>query len=111
MECNVGGRVYEDWGNKTGGEWGRLIIFQPDEKLVWTGNHFGGGGKNWGNFFVTIQVKDHADGVMIEFEDSGFGMLDAGMRASLESGWQELYGTHLKNYLERKAENKPKRKK
>jgi len=106
MECQVGGRVYEDWGKKAGGEWGRLIVFQPCEKLVWVGNHFGNKGKNWGNFFVTIQLKESNDGVVLEFEDSGFGMLDEGMPASLESGWQELYGTHLKNYIEAKASKK-----
>lgn len=102
MEPHVGGRVFEDWGNGAGGEWGRLIVFQPHEKLIWAGNHFGGSGKNWGNFFVTIQLKDHGKGVMLEFEDSGFGMLDAGMKSSLESGWKELYGTHLKDYVEKK---------
>jgi len=106
MECHVGGRIYEDWGSKTGGEWGRVIVFQPHEKLVWAGNHFGKNGRNWGNFFVTIKLKDHHDGVMIEFEDSGFGMLDAGMSASLESGWKELYGTHFKAYVEEKAGKK-----
>jgi DNA-binding transcriptional ArsR family regulator/uncharacterized protein YndB with AHSA1/START domain len=109
MECKVGGRVYEDWGKKTGGEWGRLIVYQPNEKIIWAGTHFGGGAKNWGNFFVTIQLEEQGEGTVLKFEDSGFGMLDEGMRGSLESGWKELYGQHLKEYLELRVTKKKKK--
>lgn len=100
METEVGGRVYEDYGSGEGAEWGKLIVFQPHDKLVWTGSHFGGNGKNWGQFYVTILLEEQGNATVLKFEDSGFGMLDEALPSSLEAGWKELYGTHLKNYLE-----------
>lgn len=109
MECKVGGRIYEDWGRKSGGEWGRLIAFQPEERLVWAGHHFGSNGKNWGNFFVTILLKDNHSTTVLEFEDTGFGLIDQAMPASLESGWKELLGQHFKTYVEAKAARRKKK--
>jgi uncharacterized protein YndB with AHSA1/START domain len=103
MEPKVGGRIYEDEGDGAGAEWGRIIVFQPDQKLVWTGDHFGSFGNNWGRFYLTLQLVKNHQGTTIEIEDSGYGMLDPGTPASLKAGWQELYGQHLKQYVEKKT--------
>jgi uncharacterized protein YndB with AHSA1/START domain len=100
MECEVGGRVYEDQGGSDGAEWGRLVVFQTNEKLVWTGTHFGKAGKNWGHFFVSIVLEATEDGTLLKFVDTGYGLLDEKMPGTLEEGWKELYSMHLKHYVE-----------
>lgn len=103
VEPEVGGRVFEDAGKGRGAEWARIIAYQPNEKLIWTGNHFGSAGKNFGHFFLTLLLKANDTGTTLSVEDSGYGMLHETISESLESGWRELFCQHLKEYVERRG--------
>lgn len=103
VEPMVGGRVFEDAGKGRGAEWARIIAYQPSEKLVWTGSHFGSAGKNFGQFFLTLLFKENNKCTTMSVEDAGYGMLHEDITSSLESGWRELFCQHLKAYVERKG--------
>jgi hypothetical protein len=100
IENHVSGRVYEDWGNGAGAEWGRVIVYQPPDKLVWAGNVFGSGGNDWGRYFLTITLKRDHHKTLLTLNDAGYGMFSKNMGNNLETGWRELFGKHFKKYAE-----------
>ncbi len=100
VEPRVGGRVYEDWGEGAGGLWATVVLFQPDEKMQWSGDifpDFGGVGRYFATFTLVADKKH----TVLHFHDGGYGMLKPGHADSLRSGWQELFGDHLRKFAER----------
>ena len=99
IEPHVGGRVYEDRGDGMGGLWATVVLFQPEEKLQWSGDIFPDFG-GIGRYFATFTLVEKGKQTILHFHDGGFGILKAGHEDSLRSGWQELFGEHLRKYAE-----------
>jgi uncharacterized protein YndB with AHSA1/START domain len=100
LEPRVGGSVYEDWGNGAGAEWGRIVVFQPPERLAWAGNHFSPSGSDWGRYFLNLLLREEEGRTVLTVQDSAFGLLSDATGLSTEAGWRELFGEHFKKYVE-----------
>lgn len=99
IENKLGGLVFEDSGKKAGAVWGTVIGWFPPEKIMFAFEMYPG----WsgpGRSLVSITLSEADDGTRLVLEDSGVCPHADKAAASLQSGWEELLGKYLKDYLE-----------
>ncbi len=102
IEPQVGGRMYEDYGNNEGLLWAQVIVLESPKNLELKGHltpQFGGPALNFLKLTLT-----HQDGITsLELTDTVMGEVDQGNVSSLESGWKMLFAEAFKAYTEKTA--------
>ena len=101
METRVGGRIYEDQGNDNGVLWGIILQFDAPKRLQFKGTLFPDYGGP-GDYHISIKVESTDDGCKLVVDDALHGFVTDELAESLESGWKELFGEHLKKRAEEK---------
>jgi len=99
IEPKLGGMMFEDWGAGAGQVWGQVMGLRPGEYLQVMGDSsrdWGGPSRN----IMTWRLSEAAGKTKLRFENSIFGKVDDATAASLDQGWQQLFGECLKPYVE-----------
>jgi uncharacterized protein YndB with AHSA1/START domain len=101
LEPQVGGRVFEDWGDGEGALFGTLTAFEQNRMLQWAGDmsaDFGGPARS----VTTFRLKKGAENgtTLLSFRDTPFGLLSDVAMKRLEHGWRWLHNECLKPYVE-----------
>lgn len=100
LECHVGGRVYEDWGDGEGALFGTVVVFQENSFLQWAGDmsaEYGGPARS----VTSFRLKPGPEGrTILSFRDTPFGLLREDAIEGLEQGWRWLLSDCLKPFLE-----------
>jgi DNA-binding transcriptional ArsR family regulator len=101
LEPQVGGRVFEDWGDGEGALFGTITALEENRTLQWAGDmsaEFGGPARSVTTFRLTQGAKGHT--TVLSFRDTPFGLLSDMAMKGLEHGWTWLLRDCLKPYLE-----------
>jgi len=99
LEPFLGGRVYEDWGDTAGVLWGTVVVWVPGQRMTWACEMY----PDWsgpGRSFVTFTLEDRGPHTLVKVEDHGICINAHQAGTSLNSGWNELIGTHFRNFIE-----------
>jgi len=99
VEPFPGGRVFEDWGNNEGLMWYRVISAKAGEHLRLSGDIFpdyGGPAR----LNTTFRLEETDGKTIVRFSEQVYGRLGGNLVNSLDDGWNELIGKHLKGYVE-----------
>lgn len=99
MEPKVGGRIYEDQGNDNGVLWGIVLQFDAPRRLQFKGSLFPDYGGP-GDYHLSIKVEPTDEGCRLLVDDALCGYITDENAESLETGWKELFGEHLKKAAE-----------
>ena len=100
MEPQVGGRVFEDWGNGAGVLWFTVMAIDPGKSVDLVGHltpAFGGPATS----MVRFAIDEAPEGVLVRVSDSTMGKESPGCEASKQDGWFQLIGKGLKSYVEK----------
>lgn len=94
MENKVGGAIYEEWVDGERRPWGKVLVFEPHDRLVFTW-HTGAGEER----ATEVEVNFIVDGdiTRVELEHRGwevFGEDAAGQREAYNGGWVEVLGRY-----------------
>jgi len=100
FEARVGGRVFEDGGNGTGGIWYTVGFFEPHHSM----HLYGHLAPPWGGpatSLVHITLKKSGnEGTLFRLSDSVFGKLDDKSATVIHKGWRDLIEEGLKKFVE-----------
>lgn len=99
IEPQLGGRMFEDWGDGNGQVWGRVEGVRAPEYLQIVGDS----SREWGGPSRNIMTwrLSHAGGTTtLRLEHSIFGRISKETETSLTEGWELLFGRCLKGYAE-----------
>ena len=99
IEPHLGGRVYEDWGDEGGYLFGTVVVWAPGQRMTWACEIY----PDWsgpGRSYVTFSLEDVEGGTLLRVTDSGYCVNAVQAANGLGKGWQELIGTHFRNYIE-----------
>lgn len=99
IEPELGGRMFESWGDGQGLIWGTVIGLDRERFLQIVGDQssaWGGPSRN----FQTYRLEDDGDGTLLRFENAIFGVVSEATRKSLDEGWRFLFEQALKPYCE-----------
>ena len=91
--------MFEDWGDGAGQIWGHVTGLRAPTFLQITGDST----KDWGGparGFMTWRLEPDGSGTRLRMEQEQFGSVTERGRASLESGWKQLFGECLKKFVE-----------
>jgi uncharacterized protein YndB with AHSA1/START domain len=101
MECELGGKVYEDWGNGHGATWGTVVVWHPYERLILALELFPGFGGP-GRSYLTYELKANETSTIVRMSDSGLCANAKKQGESLQTGWTDLL-TRCKTYVEKSS--------
>ena len=99
LEPKVGGRLYEDGGDGTGGLWYTVQWLVPNKTLKLLGHlypEFGGPATS----LLSIDLEKSGDTTLLKLEDSLYGVLSENAEASIEGGWKTLFDDGLRKHVE-----------
>ncbi len=99
LEPQVGGRVFEDWGDGEGSLWGTVATVRVGELLQWTADlpaDYGGPARN----MTTFRLNDDGEGTRLQFRDTLFGELSEEFGEQLTQGWGFLLRQCLQPWAE-----------
>ena len=102
LEPKVGGRVFEDKGDGTGGIWWHVHAIETNEYLVLTGHIWPGMGGP-ATTIAKLSLEDRGNQTILRIHDCLFGRLTDERVAKVKEGWMHLFGQGLKPYAEEKA--------
>jgi len=103
LEPHVGGRMFEDWGDGQGLEWGQVVCIKKNETLQFTGDLFPDyGGPS--RAYSTYKLEDDGKGTRLRYQESRFGRISEPGHASMERGWSYLLEGCLKSCAEGREE-------
>ncbi len=98
IETYVGGKVYEDYGEGDGLEWGQVIKADFLHSLIIQGfliREFGGPAMTYETY--TFSAVDSGTEVKYTLDPVGNGLSDKTLQ-QLKGSWEQLLGVHFKNY-------------
>jgi uncharacterized protein YndB with AHSA1/START domain len=101
IEPEVGGRVFEDWGDGEGGLFGVVTVFEANRMLQWAGDmsaDFGGPARSVTTF--RLSPTRHGKSTTLAFRDTPYGLLSDGAVQGLQEGWSFLLNACFKPFLE-----------
>jgi DNA-binding transcriptional ArsR family regulator/uncharacterized protein YndB with AHSA1/START domain len=101
LEPELGGRMYEDWGDGAGAIWYLVTEIDPPRTLGLSGHMpaaFGGPATS----LVRIALQSDGDGTLFQLTDSEFRKVTDKTHASLADGWRQLFN-ELKAWVETAA--------
>ncbi|HVS17460.1 MAG TPA: SRPBCC domain-containing protein [Planctomycetota bacterium] len=99
IEAELGGRMFEDWGDGQGLVWGVVVALDHGRTLQVVGDTspaWGGPSRHW----FTWKLEDAGSGTRLRFENAIWGRVSEATRASLEEGWRYLFEHGLKRWCE-----------
>ncbi len=96
IEPHLGGKVYEDWGDGNGVVWYQVFAINPGVSLDLTGCLAVPYGPAIS--LLHIELAPTPSGTRLKVSDSTIG--DAHDSVSKTEGWQQIFGTGLKAYVE-----------
>jgi uncharacterized protein YndB with AHSA1/START domain len=99
VEPRVGGRMYEDQGGGNGVLWGTIIQYDYPRRLQIKGALFPDYGGP-GDYHLSISLSPADGGCLLKVDDALCGHITDENAESLETGWKELFGEHLKRAAE-----------
>ncbi len=97
LEPKVGGRFLETWHNDEGALWGSVMYVKAPEEIRLNGLLGMRGAVNSAYSFL---LEDKGDETILKLSHHACGLLDPQWKEMHESGWKELLGTFLKEYVE-----------
>lgn len=101
VEPQVGGRVFEDWGDGEGAMFGTVTVFEPNKCLQWAGDmsaEYGGPARSVTTF--RLAKGPHGNSTTLRFRDTPYGLLSDMALQGLQPGWTWLLTGCLKPWLE-----------
>ena len=99
IEPQLGGRMYEDWGDGQGLVWATVLGIRDQEMLLLCGDTDGScGGPSRG--FHKFELSADGDATVLKFTECAFGRTPEDSRQSLDEGWRYLMGECLKPFVE-----------
>ena len=99
IEAELGGRMFEDWGEGQGLVWGQVVALDRGRALQVVGDTspaWGGPSRHW----FTWRLEGSGAGTRLRFENAIWGVVSEATRASLEEGWAYLFEHGLKRWCE-----------
>ncbi|MBZ0112421.1 MAG: metalloregulator ArsR/SmtB family transcription factor [Thermoanaerobaculia bacterium] len=99
IETEVGGRMFEDGSDGQGLLWGTVIGLQTNSLLQVandTSRQWGGPSRG----IMTWRLESVDGRTKLRFEQTQYGVVSETTRASLQSGWDFLFGRCLKPWIE-----------
>jgi uncharacterized protein YndB with AHSA1/START domain len=105
LEPRVGGRVFEDNGDGTGGLWWNVHAIQSGEYLVLTGQIWPGNGGP-ANSIAKLSLEERGDETILKIHDSMIGRLTDERIATVKWGWDHLFAKSFKPHAEAKRRGK-----
>ena len=97
LESEVGGRLYELWGDEQGALWAVVTAIRNDELLELTGA-FGMAGPVYGT--VAFSLESRASQTVLRLSHRAVGQVDVEVKMAYTSGWSDLLATRLKAFVE-----------
>jgi uncharacterized protein YndB with AHSA1/START domain len=101
LEPYVGGRVFEDCGDGTGGIWWYIHAIESEEYLVLTGHIWPGNGGP-ATSIAKLSLESRGPETILRIHDSMFGRLTDERVASVKFGWEGLFAKSFKPFAEAK---------
>ncbi|CAN5660964.1 hypothetical protein BH09PLA1_BH09PLA1_35370 [soil metagenome] len=99
FEPQLGGQVYEDWGNDTGLVWYDVIGVDPERSLLLRGQltaQYGGPAMT----FLEIKLEATGESTTLKLHDNVFGVIGEKTQAAMTEGWKILMEESLKKFVE-----------
>lgn len=100
LEEKPGGRLYEDWGNDEGFLWGHVVYLKRDAELRIICPLMSDT-EGPGTVQTIFKLESVGAETLLKMDEVAFGCVTEKTGKSLEGGWKELLGTHLKGYVEK----------
>lgn len=100
FEARLGGRVYEDWGEGEGAVWYTVVALRRGESLSLAGT-VACGATGLETIFDTITLVERRGGTLLRMQSRAMGVLSDDFGTQTEEGWKLLFGTCLKNFVEK----------
>ncbi|MCF6409036.1 SRPBCC family protein [Pseudalkalibacillus salsuginis] len=97
LEPKVGGRFLETWHNDEGALWGSVMYVKAPEEIRLNGLLGMRGAVNSAYSFL---LEDKGDETILKVSHHASGLLDPQWKEMHDSGWKELIGKFLKEYVE-----------
>jgi uncharacterized protein YndB with AHSA1/START domain len=101
IEPRVGGRVFEDKGDGTGGIWWHIHAIETEEYLVLTGHIWPGNGGP-ATSIAKLSLHQRGKETVLVIHDNMIGRLTDERVATVKSGWEHLFAGGLRPYAETK---------
>ena len=101
LEPQLGGRLYEDWGEDQGVLLATVNTLMRPTELQFKGA-LGMAGPVSG--VVLVQLAEHDVGTLLTLSHHATGVLDADTQANFDMGWQTLLGMNLREWVEQSRE-------
>jgi uncharacterized protein YndB with AHSA1/START domain len=101
LEPHVGGRVYEDNGDGTGGIWWYVHAIETNAYLVLTGHIWPGNGGP-ATSIAKLSLESRGEETILRIHDGIFGRLTDQRVTSIKAGWDGLFAKCLKPFVEAK---------
>ncbi len=102
MEPRVGGKVFEDKGDGTGGIWWHVHAIETGEYLVLLGHIWPNNGGP-ATSIARISLEERGSKTIVKIHDCLFGRLSDERIARVKDGWSGLIGHGLKPYAEKQS--------
>ena len=99
FEPHVGGRVFEDKGDGTGGIWWHVHAIETGDYVVLLGHIWPGQGGP-ATSIAKLTLEDRHGHTVLKIHDSMFGRLTDERIGSIKHGWEGLFAKGLKPYIE-----------
>jgi uncharacterized protein YndB with AHSA1/START domain len=102
IEPQLGGKMFEDWGNGEGLVWATVVGIKAPVMLELAGvSSPAWGGPN--THFHSFKLETRGSATVLRFTDAMHGRADDALAASLSEGWDLLLKEAFKSYCEAKA--------
>jgi len=98
LEPEIGGRLYESWGNGEGILWGTVHQYRKNERFDLVGQI---GMARLAYSFVSFAFEDDGNGTRVKLSHRGIGELDAVAEQEYGHGWKVLLGEAFRNWVEK----------
>ncbi len=102
LEPELGGRMYEDWGDGNGLVWYTVLGIEPPKSLFLSGQiteDFGGPASTC----VRVLLEPDGDGTRVRLTDDLCGRVTEESAGKIEGGWRALLTDGLKAHVEGKS--------
>ncbi|MGP4078563.1 SRPBCC domain-containing protein [Pseudalkalibacillus sp. R45] len=97
FQPTVGGRFLETWSNDEGALWGVVTYVNAPEEIRLNGLL---GMRGAVNSAYAYTLEENGDETILKLSHHASGLLDPEWKQMHDSGWQELLGKFLKEYVE-----------
>lgn len=103
LEPWLGGRLYEDFGDREGVIWAHVAMIEQPSRLLLKGflaPDWGGPAEN----FISISLFDRDGSTAFHFSDTTMGFVSETTKISLEKGWRRIFEDSFSSFIEGQKE-------